>query len=603
MAPRARVTLPKHVFGFFRIVSWRSLFVIAGNLFGAFFFYAAKLFAPLHVPIAVAFLYFALRKTYRLYRARRVQAGLLVLKKKTLRQLILYKVGILLIFGFFASWYVFSALVPTDSQIFSNRSHSEIEVMVDTDTVYAAQLVDMLTVTGDALLNNVALYKNELTVDEAESLKKGWNEFLGVAIASEGVTDVHRYFPQISIFENPDLQAQSFTISYSLYMLKFAYFHRIIDAVGLNGEVRTVLNEYSSAFGEVNSYTDVTERFFAANSFLRRTIGYLYYLLMTPPHHEIDSPEYRILLEVAGESQEYLMENVLSHLTDRSIAYTHGFNDVVTGVWLPVQKTVFVDTIGNMHVGDRTEKFITHDDIAVMKRSLQPGDIFLARKNWYASNVGIPGFWTHAGLYTGTLGEMEKYFANLFPFTHDGVTYETFETFMARTVPGAYRAYQTPDAQGFLPAVIESETKGVGIHSLEYTAHVDYFGVVRPNIPKRDLLLSLMRAFAHEGKLYDYEFSLTTKDEIFCSELVYDAYVPMRAKAGITFPTSVVSGMELVAPNDIMKKFVEERSMNERDLSFVYFLDGIEAQGVARIANEAAFVESYSRPKFSFLQE
>jgi hypothetical protein len=126
---------------------------------------------------------------------------------------------------------MFVSLVPTDAHIFCDLSRGDIERIVIEDTIHAAQLVDMLTVTGDALLNNVALYKDELTTDEQESLKREWNAFLGVAIASESVTDRHRYFPQISLIEETELQAQSFTISYALYMLKFAYFHRIIDAV------------------------------------------------------------------------------------------------------------------------------------------------------------------------------------------------------------------------------------------------------------------------------------------------------------------------------------------------------------------------------------
>lgn len=570
-------------------------------LFISFVFYGSELFSPLHLPLALVFLLLAFRQIFFIYQSHNKKYSS-SLSRIWLR-LKNHKLAIYIFFLLIFLIYMYQALVPTDKVVFSQLTKNEIETVVSEDMIVSAQLIDMMIVAGEKLLNNPALHKSDLTIDEQEELKKDWDDFLQTAIASEYITDKHRYFPQISVLKETDLHAQSFIISYALYMKKFEYFHKIIEAVGSNSEVRLILNEHSPTFGDKNSFQNVSERYFATNSFLRRNIGYVYHQIISPDLETRINPEYKVLIEVADASYKYIFKNLSSHLTHRSIYYTNNLNDTITDSWLPIQKTVFVDTIGNIHVGDRTEKFITIADIETMKKSLNPGDIFVARKNWYASNVGIPGFWTHAGIYTGNLDDLERYFANIFPYSKDGTTYNTFPDLLAAKYPEVLRLYQSHDAQGFKPSVIESETKGTNLNSLEYSAHVDFFGVMRTNLSKPDILESLLRAFAHHSKPYDYEFNLQTKDEIFCSELVFDAFIKTNQKAGITLPTSVVAGKEIVAPQDIVMKFVNERADPNPELSFIYFLDGKETTGTVTIASEKDFIESYSRPKYSFLQK
>lgn len=258
-------------------------------------------------------------------------------------------------------------------------------------------------------------------------------------------------------------------------------------------------------------------------------------------------------------------------------------------------KNVFTNKIGNIHVGDRTKKFIEVSQIQEMKKVMQPGDILVHRKNWYASNLGIPGFWTHTGIYTGTLEDMDAFFASEFP--KNG--HASMSEYLKAEMPKAYGALSEKDKNGYVPSVVESQTHGTLIQSIESSASVDYFGVVRSRLSKAELLEVVLTGFGHYAKPYDFAFDLTTKSEVYCSELVYDAYLRTSKSKGASFPKALISGRIIVTPNAIVEKYVDELKKETRELDFVYFLDASEVTQKAFRADEGAFITTATRPKYS----
>ena len=77
--------------------------------------------------------------------------------------------------------------------------------------------------------------------------------------------------------------------------------------------------------------------------------------------------------------------------------------------WLPVQSGV-AEWMGDTKVYRPRESLMAPGQIAGLRTQLQPGDILLERRDWYLSNIGLPGFWPHAALYLGTPAERRVFF-------------------------------------------------------------------------------------------------------------------------------------------------------------------------------------------------
>ena len=60
--------------------------------------------------------------------------------------------------------------------------------------------------------------------------------------------------------------------------------------------------------------------------------------------------------------------------------------------------------------GTSRDYLISPEMVQKYQSILELGDVLLERRNWHATNMGIPGFWPHVALYIGALGEMDAFF-------------------------------------------------------------------------------------------------------------------------------------------------------------------------------------------------
>jgi hypothetical protein len=249
--------------------------------------------------------------------------------------------------------------------------------------------------------------------------------------------------------------------------------------------------------------------------------------------------------------------------------------------WFPVQKWLAVSITG-VDYSRRKEKYVSNEDIDSIKGELLPGDILLKRDNFQLTNMMMSGFWTHSGIYIGTLEEMDGYFKDM-PLGQ----FLCVSEYVKVTYPEVYDSIcdKSKNNSGY---IIEAIAPGVVINPLEAIAKVDYFSALRPKLSKEDKLKALFTAFESFGKAYDYNFDIMTDSALFCSELIYKAYLCSSNKKGITFDLEPKAGRLLLSPNSIIRKFDIEFDSQNAEFDFVVFYDGSEREkkAIRRSANE-----------------
>jgi hypothetical protein len=169
--------------------------------------------------------------------------------------------------------------------------------------------------------------------------------------------------------------------------------------------------------------------------------------------------------------------------------------------------------------------------LAEVAGSLRPGDVLLIRTEDSITAALLPGFWTHAAIYAGTLQDFER----LGLLEH----------------PKVSRLRRVFDRQGPHALVIEAVPRGCRVHTLEYALRADDLMVLRPNLEDGAIKDALLEAFSHVGKPYDFEFDFNVSTRIVCSELVYRS---MHGRGPISFRLTKRLGRFTLSPDDIVEQ-------------------------------------------------
>jgi len=269
--------------------------------------------------------------------------------------------------------------------------------------------------------------------------------------------------------------------------------------------------------------------------------------------------------------------------------------------WFPLQKGV-AEWMGDTKVWRPHRYLIREEQIEELAHRLEPGDILLERREWYLTNVGIPGFWTHAALY---IGSPEQRMA----FSRDPevkawlgkMGAETLDDLIRQRYPKAHAGMLSPYEDGRLPQVIEAISSGVSLTSLHYSATCDSLAVLRPRLSRADRAAAVVRAMGYHGRPYDYSFDFVSDQSLVCTELVVKSYLPGELKQGLDLPVEKVMGKTLTPANAFVRQFDQTFGTGQQQMDLVLFLDGQEKEKLATESDVDAFRQSWQRPKWHIL--
>ena len=434
--------------------------------------------------------------------------------------------------------------------------------------------------------------------DERQQIRSTWVSFLDRMLILDSVSQSYSDYAK---HDDESLQKRAFRVAYAAFLARYRYTLDFLRITERDPAFHVVLNEAIPELGlPQDTYANVKYQYlhlgiaaqFTRLSLTNRLYGKEPGLRLNPGIEEDE----RIIWRYGnrGEGIKQTLKNGAQIIKDTTFK-----------AFFPIQKGVS-EWMGDVRVRRKHRSLISKPQIDALQPRLQPGDVLLERREWYLSNIGLPGYWPHAALYIGSRQEREDYFqtAEIAAWVkQQGVADSRFETLLRQRHPEIYAQSLTDPEPGHSARIIEAVGEGVLFTSLEHSAAADSLAVLRPRLTRLDKAKALLQAFRYVGRPYDFDFDFLTDSQLVCTELVFKAYEPARDKAGLSLPVTKILGRLTTPANLIAKQFDQEYETPSRQFDLVLFLDGQERTGTAREADLASFRQSWKRPKWHIITQ
>jgi hypothetical protein len=449
------------------------------------------------------------------------------------------------------------------------------------------------------------------TPEQKHTLLTTWAAFFDYSASTEVIRQRYWDFVKVPALTQPKKHAWGFLLTHGALTTLLAHGLTYAELTQGRKQLAVLLDEPSPEYGvPAQAFTRFKEKVIHVSTASQLLTGDSYREQLRPTLAKSGALDFKLTPWVLQEMKLNSQVARGKLLTRGPAFFTLAARDIVVDstsrAIFPVQKAV-AEWLGDTRVHRVGQPLISREQVLKLLEKLEPGDIIVARQNWYLSNIGLPGFWPHAELYGGTPEQLSAYFdgdaeVKAWLATLPGEP-RTLAEHLARRFPEKWARYRGTDEHGDALRIIESISEGVSFTGPEHGLRVDYLGVMRPRLSKREKAQALVRAFTYQGRPYDFNFDFFSDSTLVCTELVYKSYAPSQDMKGLRIELVDVAGRRTLPANELVKLFDLEYDKPDRQLDFVAFLDGREDRKGAIEEDALTFRQSYRRMKWDIAQK
>jgi len=433
-----------------------------------------------------------------------------------------------------------------------------------------------------------------LSQEQRHDLLIAWTGLLEYFDRLEYIKQAHR---DIITADGEQIIVDEFLPYYYAFLTQYRYGLQLLDLLDRNKAMHTILNESLPDLGlEEKSYKKFKLQFLSVATATE-------FVALNVINKQADRPDDDLFDRKIQGAVRYIYS--IGRTKGIEITFANAvqiISDAAFTVWYPVQKNLAL-LLTRKKLWRWNRHLISRDDIADMGAQLRPGDIIVRRREWYLTNMGIPGFWTHSAMFIGTPEDRKNLLINdeITEWVHaQGIESGNYEELLEVTYPETY-ATSISIQEAHYPRIIEAIKEGVVFNSIENALAGDGIGVLRPRLSNKEKAIAIYRAFQFSGRPYDYNFDFLTDSSMVCSEVIFKSYEPSEGYGGIIFETINGLGRIGIMPNHLVRQFDENYGTDTQQLDFVLFYDGNEKMGKSLPSSLEQFRQSWRRPDWYVL--
>lgn len=285
---------------------------------------------------------------------------------------------------------------------------------------------------------------DQLSSEQRKKIRDVWWAFFEPLLALDRLKRRYYGWYGIDYIAHPRLHARGFSIVYGALCVQVDAGHELLEIVAGKKVAQALFDEAMPELGVPRgTFSALRDRLGRARDHSYVPAGSEWFSLWIR-RHLADKLGARIVALVEDRSRRALSRLLRGGAQRSAENKSELLKSKAFEAWFPVQKEV-AEWAGDTRVVPEHRRLVSDAQLAAMKAKLEPGDILVERRNWYLSNVGLPGFWPHAALYTGTPADIRRHF-DADPDVQQ--RYGRLSEHLARRHPRAWAALGASDADG-----------------------------------------------------------------------------------------------------------------------------------------------------------